>query len=46
MLLEDKTVGIIGTGLIGKKTVQKVSGLVKKVKKKFCLKIEKRFDSF
>ena len=31
ILLEDKTVGIIGTGLIGKKTVQKISGLVKKV---------------
>ena len=31
LLLEDKTVGIIGTGMIGKKTVEKVSGLVKKV---------------
>ena len=31
ILLEDKTVGIIGTGMIGKKTVEKVSGLVKKV---------------
>lgn len=31
ILLEDKTVGIIGTGMIGKKTVQKVAGLVKRV---------------
>ena len=31
MLLEDKVAGIIGTGLIGKKTVQKISGLVSKV---------------
>ena len=31
MLLEDKTAGIIGTGLIGKKTAQKISGLVGKV---------------
>lgn len=31
ILLEDKTVGIIGTGLIGKKTVQKIAGLVNKV---------------
>ncbi len=31
ILVEDKTVGIIGTGLIGKKTVQKVAGLCKKV---------------
>jgi lactate dehydrogenase-like 2-hydroxyacid dehydrogenase len=30
-LLEDKTVGIIETGVIGKKTVQKISGLVNKV---------------
>jgi lactate dehydrogenase-like 2-hydroxyacid dehydrogenase len=29
--LEDKNVGIIGTGLIGKKTVQKIAGLCKKV---------------
>ena len=29
--MEDKNVGIIGTGLIGKKTVQKISGLCKKV---------------
>ena len=31
MLLEDKVAGIIGTGLIGKKCVQKISGLVSKV---------------
>lgn len=31
LLLEDKTVGIIGTGMIGKKTVEKVAGLVKRV---------------
>ena len=31
ILLEDKVAGIIGTGLIGKKTVQKIAGLVKKV---------------
>ena len=31
MLVEDKTVGIIGTGLIGKKCVEKVSGLCAKV---------------
>lgn len=31
VLLEDKTVGVIGTGLIGKKAVEKLSGLVKKV---------------
>eukprot|EP00096_Caligus_rogercresseyi_P009990 TRINITY_DN3506_c0_g1_i1.p1 TRINITY_DN3506_c0_g1~~TRINITY_DN3506_c0_g1_i1.p1 ORF type:complete len:340 (+),score=131.19 TRINITY_DN3506_c0_g1_i1:63-1082(+) len=31
ILLEDKTVGIIGTGLIGKKTVQKVAGMVDRV---------------
>ena len=28
ILLEDKVAGIIGTGLIGKKTVQKIAGLV------------------
>ena len=32
ILLEDKVAGIIGTGLIGRKTVEKISGLVKKVK--------------
>ena len=32
ILMEDKNVGIIGTGLIGKKTVQKLSGLCNKVK--------------
>lgn len=31
ILMEDKNVGIIGTGLIGKKTVQKISGLCNKV---------------
>ena len=31
ILLEDKVAGIIGTGLIGKKTVQKIAGLVNKV---------------
>ena len=31
ILVEDKTVGIIGTGLIGKKTVQKIAGLCKEV---------------
>lgn len=31
MLLEDKVAGIIGTGLIGKKCVQKIAGLVSKV---------------
>jgi len=31
LLLENKTCGVIGTGLIGKKAVQKVSGLVEKV---------------
>lgn len=31
ILLEDKVAGIIGTGLIGKKCVQKISGLVSKV---------------
>ena len=31
ILMEDKVAGIIGTGLIGKKTVQKIAGLVKKV---------------
>jgi len=31
ILLEDKVAGVIGTGLIGKKTVQKLSGLFKKV---------------
>ena len=33
MLLEDKVAGVIGTGLIGRKTVEKISGLVKKVTK-------------
>ena len=37
MLMEDKTVGIIGTGFIGKLTVQKFSGLVKKVTKTMCI---------
>ena len=31
ILIEDKNVGIIGTGLIGKKTVQKIAGLCNKV---------------
>ncbi len=31
LLLEDKVAGIIGTGIIGKKTVEKLSGLVKEV---------------
>jgi len=31
LLLENKTCGIIGTGLIGKKTAEKISGLVEKV---------------
>ena len=31
MLLENKVAGIIGTGLIGRKTVEKLSGLVRKV---------------
>jgi len=31
LLLENKTCGIIGTGLIGKKTAMKISGLVEKV---------------
>jgi len=31
LLLENKTCGIIGTGLIGKKTATKISGLVEKV---------------
>jgi len=31
LLLENKTCGVIGTGLIGKKCVQKISGLVEKV---------------
>lgn len=31
ILLEDKVAGIIGTGLIGRKTVEKISPLVKKV---------------
>ena len=31
MLLEDKIAGVIGTGLIGKKCVQKLSGLVSRV---------------
>ena len=34
ILLEDKVAGVIGTGLIGKKTVQKLSGLFKKVNKR------------
>merc|ERR1712135_115236 len=31
ILLEDKVAGIIGTGFIGRKTVEKIAGLVKKV---------------
>eukprot|EP00918_Siedleckia_nematoides_P006414 GHVU01013901.1.p1 GENE.GHVU01013901.1~~GHVU01013901.1.p1 ORF type:complete len:261 (-),score=45.99 GHVU01013901.1:374-1120(-) len=31
ILMEDKTVGIIGTGVIGKKAVEKLAGLVKNV---------------
>ena len=31
ILLEDKVAGVIGTGLIGRKTAQKLSGLFKKV---------------
>lgn len=31
ILMEDKTVGVIGTGLIGRKCVEKVAGLVKEV---------------
>lgn len=31
LLIEDKTVGVIGTGKIGKKCVQKMSGLCKRV---------------
>ncbi|XP_023344956.1 uncharacterized protein LOC111714140 isoform X2 [Eurytemora carolleeae] len=31
LLLENKTCGIIGTGLIGKKTAEKISGLVERV---------------
>jgi len=31
ILLEDKTVGILGTGLIGKKTCEKLSGTVKRI---------------
>jgi D-lactate dehydrogenase len=31
ILMEDKTVGVIGTGLIGKKCVEKVAGLCKEV---------------
>ena len=33
ILLEDKVAGIIGTGLIGRKMVEKISGLFKKVSK-------------
>ena len=33
LLLEDKVAGVIGTGLIGRKCVEKISGLVKKVNK-------------
>ena len=31
ILLEDKVAGVIGTGLIGRKTAEKISGLVQKV---------------
>ena len=31
LLLENKTCGVIGTGVIGKKTAEKISGLVEKV---------------